>query len=181
MNLPPENGSKEEPGPAEQLSDQNDNQRVQANNNKGESSVEVPDENLGDRVYDQSVQRRNNNGPLPDAPGSETGGGERVVTGENQPQDRSGDRPPQGRGIDRRASFPPDLPQNEHPQVKRSVSVFSQLQPTGRQRKFQLGKGQFCCHAYYNLHYFSVWQKYEKILCTVIKSLESCVHTNFYS
>lgn len=139
VNLPPENGSKEEPGPVEQLRDQNDDQRAQANNNKGEPSVEVPAENLGDRVDDQSVQRRNNNGPPAEAPGGETGGGERADAEENLPQDRSGDHSPQGQGIDRRAGFPPDLPQNEHPQVKCSVSVFTQLQPTDRQRKFHLG------------------------------------------
>lgn len=132
VNLPPENGSKEEPGPVD------DDQRVQANNNEGEPSVEVPAVNLGDQVDDQSVQRRNNNEPPAKAPGGETGG-KRADKEENLPQDRSRDGSPQDRGIERRASFPPDLPQKDvHPQMNRSVSVFNQLQHAGRQRKLQL-------------------------------------------
>lgn len=151
VNLPPENDIKEEPGPVEQIRDQNGDQGMQANNNKGEPSVEVPAENLGDQVDDQSVLRKNNKGPPAKAPGGETGR-KRADKEENLPQDRSGDRSPQGQGIERRASFPPDLPQKEeYPQMKRSTtcSVFNQLQPTGRQRKFQLGNGQFCCHVYF--------------------------------
>lgn len=147
VDLPPENGIKEEP--VEQLRDQNDDQGMQANNNKREPLVEVPAENLGDQVDDQSVLRRSNNGPPAKAPGGETGR-KRADKEDNLPQDRSGDCSPQGQGIERRASFPPDLPQKEeHLQMKRSTSVFNQLQPAGRQRKFQLGNGQFCCHAYF--------------------------------
>ena len=141
VNLPPQNGIKEEPGPVEQLRCQNDVQRAQANNNKGEPSLEVPAENLGDRADDQSVVGRNDDGLPAKAPGVETGRNW-ADKKENLPQDRSRDRSPQDRGTERRASFPPDLvPQKEfeQPQMKRSVSVFNQLQPAGRLRKFQLG------------------------------------------
>ena len=149
VDLPPKNGSKEEPGPVEQLRDQNDGQRMQANNNKGELSVEIPAENFGNQADDQRVQRRNNNEPPALAPGGETGR-EGADKEENQPQDRSGDHSSQDQGTGRRASFPPDLPQkDEHLQIKRSISVFSQLQPGGRQRKLQLGNGQFCCDVYF--------------------------------
>ena len=139
VNLPPQDGIKEEPGPVEQLRHQNDDQRAQANNNKGEPSLEVPAENLGDRADDQSVLVRNDDGLPGKAPGVETGRNW-ADEKENLPQDRSRDRSPQDRGIERRASFPPDLLQkDEQPQIKRSVSVFNQLQLAGRPRKFQLG------------------------------------------
>lgn len=118
VDLPPENSNKEEPDPEEQLRDLNNDQRVEANNNRGESSVEVAAENLGDQIDDQSDGHR------------------------------SGVRSPQGRGIQTMASSPQDLPQkDEHSYVKvnRSVSLFNQLQPSGRQRKLHLGNGQFCC------------------------------------
>lgn len=142
IDLSPENGSKEEPSPVEQLRDQNDDQRMQANNNKGETAVEVPAENIG-------VQRRYSNEPPAKAPGGETGR-KRADKEDNLPWDRSRDGSPQDQGIGRRASFPPDLPQKDgHPQMNRSFSVFNQLQPDGRQRKLQLGNGQFCCDVYF--------------------------------
>ena len=126
---------KEEPVPVEELSDQTDDQSAEANNDKGEPSLEVPAGNLGDQADDQGVPRRSNS-----APGGETGR-KKADKEENLPQDRSRDCSPQARGIDRTASFSPDLPQkDEHPQLKHSVSIFNQLQPDGRQRKFQLGK-----------------------------------------
>ena len=144
VELPPENSNKEEPHPEEQLRDLNNDQRVQANNNKGESSLEVPAENLGDPIDDQSDGHScHQDGRPAEAAGAEIGGRD-----ENLPQDRSGVRSPQGRGIQRMASFPQVLPQkDEHSLVKvnRSVSLFSQLTPAGRQRKLHLGNGQFCC------------------------------------
>lgn len=171
VNLPPENGGKEEPGPVEKSRDQNDDQRVQANNNEGEPSVEVPAVNLGDQVDDQSVQRRSNNEPPAKAPGGETGR-KRADKEENLPQDRSRDGSPQDRGIERRASFPPDLPQKDvHPQMNRSFSVFNQLQHAGRQRKLQLGNGQFCCHVYFKgtLSTIFLYDKNIKKICVYRK------------
>lgn len=139
VDLPSKNGSKEEPGPVEHLRQQTD---------------------------DQNVHRRNNKEGLPaEAPAGETDG-KRADAEDVLLQDRSGDRSPQGRGIERRSSFPPDLPQkDEHPQVKHAISVLSQLQPAGRQSKFQLGNGQFCCHVLRapSLPFFCVLRKNEKI------------------
>lgn len=147
VDLPPENSNKEEPHPEEQLRDLNNDQRVEANNNKGESSVEVPAENVGDQIDDQSDGQSCHQGRnYTDGPPAEGAGAD--GRDENLSQDRSGVRSLQGRGIQRMASLPQDLPQkDEHSYVKvnRSVSLFNQLQPSGRQRKLHLGNGQFCC------------------------------------
>lgn len=158
VDMPPDNSSKEEPGPVEP------EQKAHTNNNRGEPLVKDPAEHLRDQVDDLNVHRRNNkDGPPAEAPGGETEG-KRHDAGGVPLQDRSGDGSLQGQGNERRrSSFPPDLPKKvENPPVKRSTSVLNQLQPAGRQRKFGLGNSQFCHHVLSAVNFSSIFLHFAK-------------------